>query len=123
SQVEDKLFSSCSKRTRQSFTCSMISKRSVTTLPPSPLAYRRWTAADISLCTPAMLHRPSVVHHIQNQRRCRGACRQGPADLLLINDGRHRGPEQDDPGDPLYMNAFVQHVDAEQQLETAAVIV
>ena len=22
-----------------------------------------------------------VVHHIQNQRRCRGACRQGPADL------------------------------------------
>ena len=61
-----------------------------------------------------------VIHHIQNQRRFGAAGGQRPADLLLINDGRHGGPEQDHARDALDMDALVQHIDAEQQLQSVA---
>ena len=48
-----------------------------------------------------------VVHHVQNQGRCRGTCCQGTADLLLVDDGRHRGPEQDHARDTFHMDALV----------------
>ena len=54
-----------------------------------------------------------IVDHIQNQRRFGAAGGQRPADLLLINDGRHGGPEQDHARNTLHMDALVQHIDAE----------
>ena len=63
-----------------------------------------------------------VVHHVQNQGRCCDACRQGPADLLLINDGRHRRPEQDHARDTFHMDALVEHIDTEEEFQAVAIV-
>ena len=39
-----------------------------------------------------------------------------PADTLLVDDRRDRRPQQDHPADVVHMDAFVQHIDAEQEL-------
>ena len=56
-----------------------------------------------------------IVDHIQDQWCFGIPGGQGATDLLLVDDGRYRGPEQDDPGNPFHMDALVEHIDAEQQ--------
>ena len=63
-----------------------------------------------------------VVDYVQNKGRGLGACCQCPADLLLINDGRHGGPEQDHARDTFHMDALVQHINAEQQFQVVAIV-
>ena len=54
-----------------------------------------------------------IVDHIQNQRGCGVSGGQGSSDLLLVDDGRNRWSEQDDPGNPLHMYTLVEHIDTE----------
>ena len=61
-----------------------------------------------------------VIHHVQNQRNRAVACRQGTADLLLVDDRADRGPEQNHSRDSIHMHAFIEHVDAEEQLQGTA---
>ena len=59
-----------------------------------------------------------IVDHIQNQRGCGVPGSQGTSDLLLVDDGRDGRSEQDDPGNAFHMDALVEHIDAEQQLQS-----
>ena len=58
-----------------------------------------------------------VVDHIQNQRGCGVTGSQGATDLLLVDDGRNRWSEQDHARNAFYMDALVEHIDTEQQLQ------
>ena len=58
-----------------------------------------------------------IVDHIQDQRGCGVPGGQGAANLLLVNNGRNGRSEQNDPGNALHMDALVEHIDAEQQLQ------
>ena len=55
-----------------------------------------------------------VVDHIKNQRGCGVPGGQGTSDLLLVDDGRNGGSEQNHTRDSLHMDALVEHIDAEQ---------
>ena len=61
-----------------------------------------------------------VVDHIQNQRGCGISGGQGASNLLLVDDGRNRWSEQNDPRNALHMDAFVEHVDTKQQFQPVA---
>ena len=63
-----------------------------------------------------------VVNNIEDQRRALRPRCQRAADLLLIDDGRLRLPEQDDTADTPHMHTLVEHIDREQQLEVVAVV-
>ena len=61
-----------------------------------------------------------VVDHIQNQRGCGVTGSQGATDLLLVDDWRNRWSEQNHARNAFYMDALVEHIDTEQQLQPAA---
>ena len=48
---------------------------------------------------------------------------KSPSDLLLVNDGRHRGAQQNHAADIFNMDAFVQRVDAEKKLQMMIIAV
>ena len=43
--------------------------------------------------------------------------------MLLVDDGRYRGAEEDDPRHVFHMDALVEHVDAEEEFQVAALVV
>ena len=63
-----------------------------------------------------------IVDQIHNHGRAALEGAEGPANLLLIQNGRYGRAAQNHPGQAVHMNALVKHVDAVQQLKMPAFI-